>query len=196
MIFLPRCIININNDYSYIVIKLSLDAQKLQPSRGLWSPLGVAPPRGAVIHQLMSGSILKLSVTATLQYFIRRVAHSQEEESETRRIMSKVTLPHFSAPAVVPVLVLVLVGHSLRAHSLRLLRQAALCNLSLMMSESNLSSSRQADSGSVVCEAAASGRTVTSSAERERGGFYSVFLLSSTKEKAKPGCSALSVGPS
>lgn len=34
-------------------------------------------------------------------------------------------------------------------------------------------------------------RAVTSSGETE--GFYSVFLLSSTKEKTKPGCSALSV---
>lgn len=111
---------------------------------------GCPPPRGAVIHQRMSESILKLSVTATLQYFIRRVAHSQEEEEE--RDQTDYEQGH-SAPLLSPCSgggAGAGAGGSLRAHSLRLLRQAALRNLSLMMSESNLSSSCQADSGSVV----------------------------------------------
>lgn len=145
-------------------------AARGQPMRGV-------APGGAVIHQRMSESILKLSVAATLQYFIWRVAHSQEEE----RDQTDYEQGH-SAPLLSPCSgggAGVGAGGSLRAHSLRLLRQAALCNLSLMMPESNLSSSCQADSGSVVCEAAASCRAVTSSGETE--GFYSVFLLSSKK---------------
>lgn len=143
-------------------------AARGQPMRGV-------APGGAVIHQRMSESILKLSVAATLQYFIRRVAHSQEEE----RDQTDYEQGH-SAPLLSPCSgggAGVGAGGSLRAHSLRLLRQAALCNLSLMMSESNLSSSCQADNGSVVCEAFF--HAVTSSGETE--GFYSVFLLSSKK---------------
>lgn len=143
-------------------------AARGQPMRGV-------APGGAVIHQRMSESILKLSVAETLQYFIRRVAHSQEEE----RDQTDYEQGH-SAPLLSPCSgggAGVGAGGSLRAHSLRLLRQAALCNLSLMMSESNLSSSSQADNGSVVCEAFF--HAVTSSGETE--GFYSVFLLSSKK---------------
>lgn len=143
-------------------------AARGQPMRGV-------APGGAVIHQRMSESILKLSVAATLQYFIWRVAHSQEEE----RDQTDYEQGH-SAPLLSPCSgggAGVGAGGSLRAHSLRLLRQAALCNLSLMMPESNLSSSCQADNGSVVCEAFF--HAVTSSGETE--GFYSVFLLSSKK---------------